>query len=419
MTEQRFKQVTSAVPGITVFAPVSAEPEAVPVTFTCPKCGGRLGYDLKSSGIACEYCGYQAPVSTTQVGTRAGKFEFTLETLQAAEAGWGEMRNQLHCDNCGAELSYPKGAVAAACPYCASNKVNVTLSERKELRPQVLVPFAIKPDGLQAIISEWFSQGWLHPGKLAQSAALRKFVPFYLPYWTFSADFEADWKAQVAHVVTETYWDPGSKSHRTRTRTEWRWESGSIDDQVQNLLVCGVNPSRLNWNLLKEIEPYDLRGLVKFQPELLAGMNAQAYDLPLVEAWDKGKGEIRDLAVEQAISGKTVRNLSIDLIYDNEKWRYIFLPVFIAVYRFNEKTYQVMVNGQSGKVSGQKPIDWTKAWLVILACLLPGFLTMAIGLITSVIGVGFPVLFVGIVLLIIGMVSAFFIYKEADRWENK
>lgn len=395
------------------------EAEAKPVTFTCPRCGGRLNYDIQKAGIACEFCGYVAVVTPTQVGTQASKFEFTLETLQTAEIGWGEMRNQLHCDNCGAELSYPRGAVAAACPYCDSNKVNVTLSERKELRPQVLAPFTIQPDRLQKIAIDWFGQGWLHPGKLAQAAVLRKFVPFYLPYWTFSADIEADWRAEVAHQVTESYWDPNTKSHKTRTRTEWRWESGRVANRIQNLLVCGVNPKRLNWTLLNEIEPFDLSKLVKFQPELLVGMNAQAYDLPLLEAWDKGKSVIREQTKEEAIGGKTVRNLSIDMVYEGEKWRYVFLPVFIAVYRFNEKTYQVMINGQSGKVGGQKPVDWTKAWLMILAALMPGFLLALIGLLTLPSGPGAVTLTGAMVLLVIGIVIAFLIYKEADRWENK
>jgi len=419
LTEQKYKQVTSALPGITVFAPIFAEEEAKPVTFHCPNCGGRLNYDLKSSGIACEYCGYLSPVAPTLVGTRASDFEFTVETLKAAETGWGEVRNLLHCDDCGAELSYPKGAVAASCPYCGSNKVNVTLSERQELRPQSLVPFAIQPDGLQSIAADWFTQGWLHPGQLSKSAILRKFVPFYLPYWTFSTDIEAQWRAEVAHTVTESYWDAASKSHKTRTRTVWRWENGTVSEQIQNLLVCGVNPQRLNWNLLKEIEPYNIGQLVKFQPELLAGMNAQAYDLPLVEAWDKGKNEIREIAKTKAVGSNTVRNLSIEMTYGEEKWRYVFLPVYIAVYRFSEKNYQVMVNGQSGKVSGQKPVDWNKVWLAIAASLLPGFALLALGLLTMAVGIGFPMFFGGVVLLIVGIVLAFHFYNEASRWEKK
>jgi hypothetical protein len=75
------------------------------------------------------------------VGRGAQQFEFTLETLQKAGAGWGITRQDLRCDNCGAITSLAQGALSAACPFCASNKVNLTSAPSDQLRPRYLIPF--------------------------------------------------------------------------------------------------------------------------------------------------------------------------------------------------------------------------------------------------------------------------------------
>jgi len=77
-----------------------------------------------------------------------------------------------------------------------------------------------------------------------------------------------------------------------------------------------------------------------------------------------------------------------------------------------------MVNGQTGKVFGQKPIDWNKVWLAIILALLPGLATVLIGLpMILLAGSGMVLIFLGLILLVIGGAIAFTIYKNATRLE--
>lgn len=417
-----FQQVESKVPGITVFAPkpkVSEMREAR--TYTCPKCGGHLAYDLLTSGLACSHCGHQMAIRQNVIGPIKGKQEFTLDTMAIAEQGWGKMRNMLNCQQCGAELSYPQGAVATSCPYCGSNSVNVSLSENNQFQPQALIPFRIKPDQLMPFTSAWIAEGWMHPSALKETAMLDKFVPFYIPFWAFSTLIEADWKAEVAHTETEQYYDSASKSWKSRSKTVWKWENGHVQNNFSNYLISGVDPQRLNPKILEEIAPFDMNALIAFNPDFLTGMNANAYDVDLNAAWANCKSRLREETRQLAISDASnpqVRNLSIDMNYDDERWRYLFLPVFIAVYRYAGKSYQVMVNGQTGEVFGQKPIDWTKVWLAIAGMLLPGFLMMLIGLpLIRFAGGGLFVIIFGLFFLILGGIFAYQTYSKATAWE--
>jgi len=78
-----------------------------------------------------------------------------------------------------------------------------------------------------------------------------------------------------------------------------------------------------------------------------------------------------------------------------------------------------MANGQTGKIFGQKPIDWTKAWLAIASMILPGLLMMLIGMPAMAAG-GSGVLCcgLGLILLVVGIIQAVSTYKKASKWEK-
>src|SRR5512142_9875 len=109
---QGYRAVPSALEGISVFAPApQVDATAAPAIYHCPQCGAPTKFDVASGGVACEHCGYTAPVQARQVGRQAAEGEFSLETLDEARHGWGEApgtkgatRRQLHCEACGAEL---------------------------------------------------------------------------------------------------------------------------------------------------------------------------------------------------------------------------------------------------------------------------------------------------------------------------
>ena len=50
-------------------------------------------------------------------------------------------------------------------------------------------------------------------------------------------------------------------------------------------------------------------------------------------------------------------------------FKHILLPVWLASYRFYDKTYRVMVNGQTGEVMGDRPYSWVKITALILTIL--------------------------------------------------
>lgn len=415
-------QTESTVEGIEVYMP--APPEAPEhreiVDFKCPQCGANTAYSVAEGGLKCTHCGYYEPPPVEIVGKGAQEFEFTVETMQEAAHGWGEARKQLECQNCGAQVTLPVTALTATCPYCASNKVIQRDAPQDVLRPRFLIPFQIDAGHCAAISREWLGSSWMTPKNLEKIARIADFNPIYLPYWTFDSLASAGWRAEVGHTETERYYDHGSKEWRTRTRVVWRWESGSVRVTFDDLVVAGTK--KLSPLLLGRIRSFDLTRLTPYNAKFLAGMQAQAYDVPLENAWEIAREEMRAATRETCLgqaSTSQVRNFSMTLDFSEESWRYVLLPVYVAVYRYQDQVYQVLVNGQTGAIGGQRPVDWNKVWLAIAGLLSPGIILGLFGLGTVIFGgIGVPIAVVGFVLLIIGLIIAAVIFRKAQRFDD-
>jgi DNA-directed RNA polymerase subunit RPC12/RpoP len=411
-----FVPVESALPGISVFSPrPKAAPVDAPQTFTCPQCGAATKFDVAAGGVACEYCGFKAAPQAQTVGLQAQSMEFTLETLSQAELGWGVLRKEMHCEGCGADLAIAENALTATCPFCASNRVNVRTAPTDQLRPRFLIPFKIQPQATRALAQSWLGQGWYHPDELGAAAIVDRFTGIYLPFWTFSAQISSTWKAEVGYEREERYYDSDAREWRTRTRIDWRWENGRAGVTVADLLVSGS--SHLSQVILKRLYPFQLKDLVSYAPDFLAGWQAQTYDLTLPKAWEQGKAEMRERAKSACyneMKSSHVRNFNMTADFAEETWRYVLLPVYVAAYRFENKVYQVMLNGQTGAIAGQKPVAWWKIWLAVAAMLFPGLCLGLVGLpLLLAGGIGIVPLILGVVALIAGLAGAFILYQKA------
>jgi predicted RNA-binding Zn-ribbon protein involved in translation (DUF1610 family) len=414
----------SRLPGIDVYVPASAvEKRPEVVDFKCPHCGATTAYSVEKSGLACEYCGYTEPVEQDRpVGQKLENFEFRVDTVERAQKGWGSQRKELACQRCGGVVSTPPDAIAFACPFCGSNKVIFRETFEDVLRPRFMIPFTIDPQGCREITRKWLGSSWMVPGDLRRAAGegpqkFETFHPLYIPYWSFQATTQATWRAMVAHTTTEVYYVKGERQERQQIT--WREENGKVQKSFGDLFVPGTG--RLTMKTLGQVDNYDARELVLYEPRYLAGMQAQAYDIPLEEAWDAARKIIRDRTRQTCLdraSGSQVRGFRMTMDFNDEAWRYLLAPIYTGVYRYRDEVYQILVNGQTGRIAGPRPVDWQKFWLVVAGILTPGALVTLLGFLLGDNQTGSLTLVIGIMLLVIGVVVSFFQLKQAEEMEN-
>lgn len=394
-------------------------------SFKCPNCGATTAFNPRAGSVTCANCGSVYAIHAENVGRDAAEFEFTLETVKQAETystpelvrGWGVTRRELHCENCGANTSVAPTELATTCPFCASNRVAARTAMPDIFRPRFLIPFQIERDACAQLARAWLQRGWMYPSDLVHAARGAQFTGIYLPFWTFSARVNAAWRAEVGREKREQYFDVGQMKFKTRTRLEWKWEQGQVTLPFSNEIQTGS--SHIGARALKRLAPYDLNALVTYNPGYLAGWRAQAYEISLNDAWDAARARMRESARDacgEQIDSQHVRNFSMNAAFDDEAWRLILLPAFLAAYRFAGKTYQIVINGQTGKVAGDKPVAWSKVWLIVGALVLPGVLLAALALVLGMVHFKTGGLFLlGGITFVVGAIIAVILIQQAQR----
>ena len=150
--------------------------------------------------------------------------------------------------------------------------------------------------------------------------------------------------------------------------TRWHPASGRVSRAFDDLLVLASRslPARLG----DELTPWDLAALVPYTPEFLAGFQAEGYAVPLADGHGEARARMADVIrsdVRRDIGGDEQRIDGINTDWSNETFKHILLPVWMAAYKYNGKSYRFLVNGQTGEVQGERPWSiWKIAFTVIL-----------------------------------------------------
>jgi hypothetical protein len=84
------------------------------------------------------------------------------------------------------------------------------------------------------------------------------------------------------------------------------------------------------------------------------------------------RGEMAQAADKEvkikAVAGRTLRNFQITgHDFTGQTYRLALLPLWLGAYTYGGKLFQVIVNGQTGKVAGDKPVDQVKVAAVAAA----------------------------------------------------
>ena len=77
-------------------------------------------------------------------------------------------------------------------------------------------------------------------------------------------------------------------------------------------------------------------------------------------------GPIRS-KVRADIGGDEQQITSLNVTYNDVKFKHLLLPLWISSYRYNEKIYRFVINARTGEVNGDRPWSWIKITLATIA----------------------------------------------------
>ena len=146
------------------------------------------------------------------------------------------------------------------------------------------------------------------------------------------------------------------------TETTWRPVSGVYQEFIDDETVMASK--RSDNTIVKRCEPFDFSKLVPYSPQVVAGFIAERYSIGLKEGWGIAQESIKkqlrnhmDQYIRRNWRCDRVDSLRFSTLYSNITYKYLLVPVWISSFKYNDKVYQFVVNGQTGKVGGRAPVS--------------------------------------------------------------
>lgn len=334
----------------------------------CPQCGGVLDFDPATGNLKCPYCDYEEAIKVQEETPKKAKELDLYEAEHTANRDWGVETKTVLCKACGAESIYDALQTSAVCPFCGSNQV-MDANDQDTIAPGGVVPFQISDKQASELFKKWIGKKWFCPKLAKESAKPKSFKGIYLPYWTFDSNTFSSYHGEYGIDKTTT-----NSKGESRTTTSWYRTSGNYHEFIDDELVLASKNHDMN--MLRRIEPFDTENNKSYKPEYIAGFVAERYSLGLKDAWGKGMASIKR-KLEKHISTEIknehradrVRNLNINTDFQDVTYKYLLLPIWISNFKYNDKVYQFMVNGQTGKVAGKTPLSIPKIIITVVAIL--------------------------------------------------
>jgi hypothetical protein len=233
-----------------------------------------------------------------------------------------------------------------------------------------VLPFRIDKHRVRDDIRRWWRSKWLAPGRLAKAALVDTVKSLYIPYWTFDARVRCPWDAEAGHyyyVSVEGRDNKGNRVVRQERRTRWEAASGVVDHVFDDDPVPGTQGLPLD--LLRGVEPFPTHEAVPYDRAFLAGHVVEHYKVVLLDAARQSQEQMH-AALERIcasqVPGDTYRNLRIHPSYSGQTFKHVLVPIWLLTYNYGTRTFQVIVNGYTGRIAGKHPYSFWKVFFLIV-----------------------------------------------------
>lgn len=323
----------------------------------CNTCSGSLFYDIESQKVKCNSCSNCYELNEVSNGPLTSDDEKIVKTIDC---------NVYTCNSCGAEIVINDNEVSTFCVYCGNS--SIVFSRLDKLKsPRAIIPFRVSKERAEKLIRERLNAGLFIPKEIKNFKvdALR---PIYIPYYISKVHCYGS--ELVSSIV-------GSGKDST---TYYYLRGGRCDfDEVT------VDASKkLNDRTAERLEPYRLLDLKPFDENYLLGFYSDKADITPVEATNtartRGLKLFEEALFESVTEGHSQKVISKRTGSTGEgKPLYALFPAWFLTFRYKDRPYTLLVNGQSGKIVGAVPgnkvlFNTLLCTLAILISILPTFL---------------------------------------------
>ncbi len=346
--------------------------------YPCPSCGADLVYEPRDGLLTCGHCGHKEEIPQVSAEVVEREFDQYLKIRPEQLEQLAANALEVQCQSCGAKSVFMPPEVAGRCEFCGVQIVAQPRVADPILAPGGLLPFCVPQDQASANLREWLSSRWFAPSELKRFAQPEAISGIYLPFWLYDTHTTTEYIGQRGdyYYETETYTERDAQGNEvTRTRevqhVKWTPASGTVTAWFDDVLVAAT--ASLPTDHLTALEPWDMDAVRPYNPAFLAGFKAQRYQVDLEEGFERVKEVVAPVIerdVRYDIGGDTQQINQLSTEYSGIRFKHLLLPVYAGAYRFKGKVFQIVVNGRTGEIQGDRPYSFWKIALLVVAILI-------------------------------------------------
>jgi hypothetical protein len=228
-----------------------------------------------------------------------------------------------------------------------------------------ILPFLLPQTQAAENLRAWVKSMWWAPNEFLRQGASGKFNGVYLPFFTYDALTFTRYSGQRGDAYFVTVGE--GNNQRQERRVRWSYSEGDFQRFFDDVVVIAATRQQLD--LVNGLQPWPFHKLISYTPEVLAGFFSRTYDVTLEEGFKEARCQIEAalaMDVRQRIGGDEQQVSSQQTNYSAITYKHLLLPVWLLAYRFHDRTFQVMINATTGRVSGQRPYSWVKITAAVL-----------------------------------------------------
>ena len=221
------------------------------------------------------------------------------------------------------------------------------------LRPDLVIPFKLDKKAAKEAYYKHIKGRRLLPKTFRKENHIDEIKGVYVPFWLFDADVNADVRYKATKVRT---WSDHDYDY---TETSYYSVERNGDMAFASVPVDGSE--KMPDDLMESIEPFDMSKAVDFQTAYLSGYLADKYDVSQEQSVNRAHERMKKSAEE--VIADTVRGYTTvvpensNVSMSGGKAQYALYPVWILNTTWKDTRYIFAMNGQTGKMTGDLPID--------------------------------------------------------------
>lgn len=325
----------------------------------CPNCTAQLEFDAEAQNVKCNYCGSIFNPKELEIQAKKAKEIEKEETYEG---------KSYECSQCGATLLTFDETAITFCSYCGSQAM-IESKMIKRNNPEYIIPFKKTKEECIDAYKNKLAKSFFTPNYMKSDIVVDKFRGIYIPYCIYKLSYHKECinsgEKYTGRIGNYVYYD----DYSIKARIDSDYEGISYD-MLSNL-----------YDKFTTSIPHDYKEIEPFNQNYLAGFYADSADVD-TKIYEDNATEIvnADAARHLRKCGKFSEYgcHNPQMFFQDIEQKTGMFPLYFLAIRDKKEQYvnYAVVNGQTGKVVVDLPVDFKKYILVSLLLTIPIFLLL-------------------------------------------